>query len=86
MRYKPDAAAVAAIKGRNACILAGGLTEAQKGNQVVRQNFPVARTLSQTVRDNGLKALQVQKKFILALVFSFAFMIVEVVGGYFANR
>ena len=27
-----------------------------------------------------------QKKFILALIFSFIFMIVEVIGGYFANR
>ena len=30
--------------------------------------------------------LQVQSKFILALCFSFLFMIVEVIGGYFANR
>ena len=30
--------------------------------------------------------VQVQSKFILALCFSFLFMIVEVIGGYFANR
>jgi len=30
--------------------------------------------------------VQVKNKFILALCFSFLFMLVEVVGGYFANR
>lgn len=30
--------------------------------------------------------MQVKNKFILALCFSFVFMLVEVVGGYFANR
>lgn len=55
-----DTSAVAALKERTSCILAGGQTNTQNGSKV-------------------------QNKFILALCFSFLFMIVEVVGGYFAN-
>ena len=35
---------------------------------------------------NFVCSVQVQSKFLLALCFSFLFMIVEVIGGYFANR
>ena len=81
---------VAAIKGRSSCVLAGGQSEANRGSQVrvtcATCHLPASLLLAHRARDCGNILVQVQKKFILALVFSFTFMIVEVIGGYFANR
>ena len=77
----------AALKERTSCILAGGQTEAQASSQV-HVVLPIDKWhfAHKGVTQITSCSLQVKNKFILALCFSFLFMLVEVVGGYFANR
>ena len=78
----------AALKERTSCVLAGGQSSAQSGSKVsVLQCGCKQFVFSPVDFQNELALLlQVRTKFILALCFSFLFMFVEVIGGYFANR
>lgn len=69
-------------------MLAGGQPSAQNGSKarVLLGGCKQFVFLSFGVSNELVLPLQVQSKFILALCFSFLFMIVEVIGGYFANR